>query len=106
MQTLAGADGHGRISPKRVFTDHERSLVQDRCFLGLALHLLQACKIMQHFRRLYTLRAELLLANTQRAPVEQLRLPLLPLSGGEKRQSMQRSRHIGMLWSELLLADT
>ena len=55
MQTLAGVDGHGRIYPKRVFTDHERSLVQASCFLGLALRLLQACKIMQHFRRLYTL---------------------------------------------------
>jgi hypothetical protein len=55
MQTLAGVGGHGGICPKSVLTDRQRTLIQDRCFLGLALRSLKACEIMQHISRLRTL---------------------------------------------------
>src|SRR5258706_16482790 len=97
LQALAGVDGKLVIRSQDVLTDRQRALVQASCFWGLALHLLQACEIIQRLSRLNMLRSVLLLADVQRPHVEWLGLCILSFFSIEVRQSKQRIRYPSIL---------
>src|SRR2546421_8852713 len=105
LQAFAGVEGQLVIRSQDVLTDRQRALVQASCFWGLALHLLQACEIIQRLSRLKMLRSVLLLADVQCPYVEWLGLCILSLFSIEGRQSQQRIRHPPVLRPPLLFAD-
>ena len=88
-----------------MFASHQRTLVQDSRFQGLALRKLKAREIMLDFSRLRMLRSQLLLLDVQRAFEERLGFRILPLRLVEECQSIQRCRHQGVFRSCLMLSD-